>query len=321
MGEFMKKFDIISFGEALIDFTDIGIGENGMRIFEQNPGGAPANVACACAKLGIKTAFMGKVGLDMHGDFLVKTFKEYGVDTSCIAKDEKAFTTLAFVSLSETGERSFSFSRHESADVNIETTDIDFDAIKNSTVFHFGSLSLTDEPSKSTCLECVKFARENGVLVSYDPNYRPLLWKSKDDACREMKYVLDMVDIIKISDEEIELICDTDDLDKAAAFLHAKGIKIVLITLGSKGAFISVNGESAVIPTKVSKVVDTTGAGDSFLGGFLYKILYDNDGKTELPFDKAKEYTAFANSVAGLCVTKRGAIPSMPSLDEVLNNL
>ena len=317
----MKRFDVISFGEALIDFTDIGIGENGMKVFEQNPGGAPANVACACSKLGIKTAFMGKVGCDMHGDFLVETFKSYGVDTSCIARDNKAFTTLAFVSLSETGERSFSFSRHKSADVNIELADIDFDAIKNSTVFHFGSLSLTDEPAKSTCLECVKFARDNGVLVSYDPNYRPLLWESKEIAYREMASVLSMVDIIKISDEEIELICNTSDVNEAAAFLHDKGIKIVLITLGGKGAFISVNGTGAIIPTKVSKVVDTTGAGDSFLGGFLYKLLFDNNGSIELSFDKAKEYVAFANSVAGLCVTKRGAIPAMPTLDEVLNNL
>lgn len=317
----MKKFDIISFGEALIDFTDIGIGENGMKIFEQNPGGAPANVACACAKLGIKTAFMGKVGRDMHGDFLVETFKKYDVDTTCISRDNKAFTTLAFVSLDKNGERSFSFSRFGSADVNIQKEDIDFSAIKSSKVFHFGSLSLTDEPSKSTVLDCVKFARENGVLVSYDPNYRPLLWKSEDDACREMKSVLNMVDIIKISDEEIKLICDTDDLNVAAAFLHSKGIKIVLITLGSKGAFVSIGNEGDIIPTKVSKVVDTTGAGDSFLGGFLYKLLYDNDGKTDLPFEKAKEYTEFANSVAGLCVTKRGAIPAMPTLDEVLKNL
>ena len=317
----MKKFDVIAFGEALIDFTDIGIDENGIRAFQQNPGGAPANVACACSKLGIKTAFMGKVGRDMHGDFLVETFEEYNVDTSCIARDEKAFTTLAFVSLSDTGERSFSFSRYKSADVNIEPGDIDFDAIKNSTVFHFGSLSLTDEPSKSTCLECVEFARANGVLVSYDPNYRPLLWESKEIACREMASVLPMVDIIKISDEEIELICNTKDPDEAAKFLHEKGIKIVLITLGGKGAYISVGKSSAIIPTKATTVVDTTGAGDSFLGGFLYKLLFDNAGKLDLSFDKAKEYVAFANSVAGLCVTKRGAIPAMPSLDEVLNNL
>ena len=317
----MKKFDVITFGEALIDFTDIGIGENGMKIFEQNPGGAPANVACACAKLGIKTAFMGKVGKDMHGDFLVETFKNYGVDTSCIAKDEKAFTTLAFVSLSDTGERSFSFSRFKSADVNITTDDIDFDTIKNSTVFHFGSLSLTDEPAKSTTLECVKFAKDNGVLVSYDPNYRPLLWKSEEIACQEMASVLSMVDIIKISDEEIELICNTKDVKEASEFLHAKGIKIVLITLGGNGAFVSVNSHSATIPTKATNVVDTTGAGDSFLGGFLYKLLYDNGASLDITFDKAKEYVAFANSVAGLCVTKRGAIPAMPTLEEVLKNL
>lgn len=317
----MKKFDVISFGEALIDFTHIGNDENGMKKFLQNPGGAPANVACACAKLGIKTAFMGKVGRDMHGDFLVETFKNYGVDTSCISRDEKAFTTLAFVSLDESGERSFSFSRYKSADVNIEVSDIDFNAIKSSTVFHFGSLSLTDEPAKSTTLECVKFARANGVLVSYDPNYRPLLWESEETACREMASVLSMVDIIKISDEEIELICNTSDLEEAATFLHSKGIKIVLITLGGNGAFVSVNGDAATIPTKVSTVVDTTGAGDSFLGGFLYKLLYDNGGKMDLTFDKAKEYVAFANAVAGLCLTKRGAIPAMPSLDEVSANL
>ena len=317
----MKRFDVISFGEALIDFTDIGKSENGMKIFEQNPGGAPANVACACAKLGIKSAFLGRVGKDMHGDFLVETLKDNGVDTSLIARDKKAFTTLAFVSLDNQGERSFSFSRYKSADVNISEEDIDFDSIKNASVFHFGSLSLTDEPSKSTCIKCVEFARENGVLVSYDPNYRPLLWENEATARAEMTSVLDLVDIIKVSDDEAKLICGTEDLEGAASFFHNKGIKIVLITLGSKGAFISIGNENIVVPTKSTNVVDTTGAGDSFLGGFLYKLLYDNKKSLDITIDKAKEYVEFSNSVAGICVTKRGAIPAMPSLEQVLKVL
>lgn len=178
----MKKYDVVAMGEALIDFTDIGLSENGMKVFEQNPGGAPANVVCACARLGLKTAFLGKVGKDMHGALIIDTLKENRVDVNGLVRDEKAFTTLAFVSLGEKGERSFSFSRYKSADVLFSQDEINTDILKNTKVFQFGSLSLTDEPSKSATLECIKIAKESGAVISYDPNYRALLWESEEKA-------------------------------------------------------------------------------------------------------------------------------------------
>lgn len=311
------KYDIISIGEALIDFTDIGMSKNGMKIFEQNPGGAPANVACACAKLGLSTAFIGKVGNDMHGEFLIETLNDCGVDTNYMIKDNDHFTTLAFVKLDKNGDRTFSFSRKKSADTMLSDQDIDFDAIKNTTVLHFGSLSFTDEPSKSTTLECIKTARDNGVIISYDPNYRPLLWKNVETAVLEMCSVLDLVDIIKISDNELKLICNTENPYEAAEFLHSKGIKIVLITLGKDGALVSYNNKTKLIPAADVEVVDTTGAGDSFLGGFLYKLIKNNSG-CDVDFEKALEFAEFASKVSGHCITKRGAIPSLPHLKDIL---
>lgn len=307
-------YDVIAIGEVLIDFTYIGKSENEMKIFEQNPGGAPANVACAAAKLGAKTAFIGKVGNDMHGDFLIDTFKRCNVDTSGIIKDKEAFTTLAFVSLDENGERSFSFSRYKSADTRLMADDIDKEMIKNTKILHFGSLSLTDEPSKSAVIHAVKTAKQSGALISYDPNYRPLLWKSEDEAKKEMRAVLPLADIVKISDEETTLLCDTDNLEKAATKLHALGITTVIITLGKYGAYVSVKDYSVTAPAPAANVIDTTGAGDAFVGGFLYRIATDGNVTAE----NSTAYAEFANKVAAICVARRGAIQAMPDGSEII---
>ena len=312
----MKKYDVVAMGEALIDFTDIGLSENGMKVFEQNPGGAPANVACACARLGLKTAFLGKVGKDMHGALIIDTLKENGVDVNGLVRDEKAFTTLAFVSLGEKGERSFSFSRYKSADVLFSQDEINTDILKNTKVFQFGSLSLTDEPSKSATLECIKIAKESGAVISYDPNYRALLWESEEKAICEMKRVLHLVDIIKISDEEIKLICGTDNYSEAAKILHNYGIKIVLITLGENGAFVSNATESVLVPTEKTDVVDTTGAGDCFLAAFLSKLISINEDNIDI--NALSEICRFSNKAAGICVSRRGAIPAMPFYEELI---
>ena len=312
----MKKYDVIALGEALIDFTALGKSENGMNIFEQNPGGAPANVAVACARLGLETGFIGKVGRDMHGSFIVETLKNTGVDTSLMLRDEKAFTTLAFVNIDEKGDRSFSFARHKSADTRLSADEIDFNALKNTKVLHFGSLSLTDEPARSATYAAIDAAKKNGAVISYDPNYRALLWDSEETAKKEMRAPLHLADIIKISDEETELICDTSDIYEAAECLHAKGIKIVIVTLGSKGAFISCSGASVTLPPEDAKVVDTTGAGDSFLGGFLYRYI-----KADLPKapteEQLSDFGTFAGKVAAYCIEHRGAIPAMPTLSDI----
>lgn len=311
------QYDVVSIGEALIDFTDIGTSENGMKIFEQNPGGAPANVACACAKLGLATAFAGKVGLDMHGDFLVQTLKECGVCTDALVQDPDAFTTLAFVRLNENGDRSFSFARKRSADVMLTEADLNPAVLEHTAVLHFGSLSLTDEPSKSAVLAAVRQAKAAGALISYDPNYRPLLWRSEQHAVEEMRSVVPYADIMKLSDNETMLLCGTEDVYAAADVLHAQGVKLVLVTCGGDGALISCSSGKVFVPAVKTKAVDTTGAGDSFLGGFLYKLCRENQASCDLTLEQAQCYGAFANRVAGICVSRRGAIPALPRLEEV----
>ncbi|MDF3002328.1 MAG: carbohydrate kinase [Bacillota bacterium] len=312
-------FDIVALGELLIDFTYHGRSENGTRLFEQNPGGAPANVLCAASNLGLSTAFIGKVGKDMHGDYLRSVLEEKGVDTSGLISAEDVFTTLAFVELSETGEREFSFSRKPGADTCLSAGEVKRELANGCRIFHFGSLSLTDEPSRSATIETVKAAKEAGAIISYDPNYRAPLWKSENKAAEIMKSVLHFADIVKISDEEVELITGESSPKAAAAYLFQKGISCAVITLGSNGAYTAVEGGSAMVPilNPDISVVDTTGAGDAFWGGFLYKLAESGLRPNELGQDQLRNFTEFANAVASLCVQKRGGIPAMPTINMV----
>ena len=230
-------YDITALGELLIDFTPCGMSEAGMKIFEQNPGGAPANVLAAAGNFGAKTAFIGKVGKDMHGEFLKETLKKYNIETKGLIMDEKVFTTLAFVSLNKKGERTFSFARKPGADTCLTKEEVNLELIKECKIFHFGSLSLTDNPSKEALLYALEKAREMNKIISYDPNYRPLLWKNKDTAVKEMRAVIKYADIMKISDEETELLTGCKEPEKAASKLIEQGVSLVFVTLGSEGFF------------------------------------------------------------------------------------
>ena len=315
----MKKFDLTALGEILIDFTFAGLSDRGEHLFEQNPGGAPANVLASVTKLGGRTSFIGKVGKDMHGKFLKNTVEKYGIDTSSLIETEEAFTTLAFVDLDKNGDRSFSFARKPGADTLLKDTDISKEQIEGSKVFHFGSLSLTDEPARGATLKALQYAKESDVIISYDPNYRPSLWKDEDTAKEGMRLPLEMVDIIKISDEEMVLLTDCDNVNDAADALHKKGITCVIITMGEKGAFVSANGARVIGESFKTDVVDTTGAGDCFMGAFLYSIIKDNKKPSELCEDDLKNYVSFANAAASICVSRRGAINAMPSAEEIEN--
>jgi fructokinase len=312
-------FDIVALGELLIDFTYHGRSENSMRMFEQNPGGAPANVICAASNLGLSTAFIGKVGKDMHGDYLRRVLEEKGVDTSGLIMAEDVFTTLAFVELSETGERKFSFARKPGADTSLSAWEVKLELVEGCRIFHFGSLSLTDEPSRSATIEAVKAAKSAGAIISYDPNYRAPLWKSKDEAAEIMQSVLHFADIIKISDEEVELITGESSPEAAAGYLFQKGISCAVVTLGSNGAYTAVEGASTLVPVVDPNVpvVDTTGAGDAFWGGFLYKLAVSGLRPNELSEAQLRDFTEFANVVASLCIQKRGGIPAMPTISMV----
>lgn len=312
--------DVIALGELLIDFTDAGIGENGMRLFEQNPGGAPANVLAALSRLGKKTAFIGKVGNDMHGRFLRQTLAENGIDTSSLILDDDVFTTLAFVKLSA-GEREFSFARKPGADTCLREDELDDDAIKAAKIFHFGSLSLTDEPARSATTAAIGKAKASGAIISYDPNYRATLWPGVDVAKAQMTSVLPLVDIMKFSDEEAALLTDRSEPEAALDYLLDIGIKIPVLTLGAEGALVATREGKRLVPTRKSRVVDTTGAGDSFWGGFLCSLIDSGLGTDRKPLDislsEAVEAARMGNAVAGLCIEKRGAIPAMPTKAEV----
>lgn len=310
-------YDITTFGEILIDFTWQGVNEEGQAVFAQNPGGAPANVAVAAAKLGARTAFLGKAGKDMHGEFLKEVLKKENVETDGMILDEKFFTTLAFVKTAENGERSFSFARKPGADTRIEKEEIHTVILDQTKIFHAGSLSLTDQPARDTTFYAVKRAKKNGSMISYDPNYRASLWKNEETAKEQMRSLIPYVDIMKISDEETELLTGKEKPEEAAEILFQKGVKIIAVTLGSEGAYLYCKEGGIQIPGFASRAVDTNGAGDSFWGGFLYCISKAGKSPEMFGIEELKEYVRFGNAVASLCVEKKGAIPAMPTLEEV----
>lgn len=315
-------YDITVFGEILIDFTSQNINEDGQMLYARNPGGAPANVAVAAGKLGAHTAFIGKAGRDMHGEFLRSVLQKENVDTTGLILDEQYFTTLAFVEVSENGERTFSFARKPGADTKIQKEEVDVDVLDNTNIFHVGSLSLTDQPARDTTFYAVKRAKNKGSIISYDPNYRASLWKDEETAKQQMRSLVPYVDLIKISDEETELLTDHRDIREAAEALYRQGVKIVAITLGGNGAYIYCKEGGCTVPGfPVKHVEDTNGAGDSFWGGFLYKISTSEKQPDELTMEELAEYARFANAVASLCVEKKGAIPAMPKLSQVEERL
>ena len=312
-----KKYDVTALGEILIDFTPCGKSEAGQRLFEQNPGGAPANVLAALSKFSRKTAFIGKVGMDMHGSFLKEVLVENGISVEGLVEDENVFTTLAFVGLSDTGERSFSFARKPGADTCLTSMEVKKELIAESQIFHIGSLSLTAEPAKSATFEALECAKESGCFISYDPNYRAPLWDSREDSIREMRSVIPYVDVMKLSDEETVLLTDKSEPEEAAKFLLEQGVSIVAVTLGADGTLIATKDGCVHVLAYKAKVVDTTGAGDSFWGGFLHKLLESQKSPEEITLEEATDFARYGNAVASLCVEKRGAIPAMPTLEEV----
>lgn len=311
-------YQITGLGELLIDFTESGTSASGMKLFERNPGGAVANVLAAATRLGCNTAFLGKVGDDMHGRYLKGALEKAGIDTQGLILAEDVFTTLAFVALSASGERTFSFARKPGADTQLTVREVNETIIQNARILHVGSLSMTDEPARSATLYAVVRAKEMGKIVSYDPNYRASLWQNEETAKARMRELLPYVDIIKLSDEETNLLTDRDDPAEAAVFLNARGVSCVAVTLGKKGTLVGVNGRCKIVPGYPLPSVDTTGAGDAFLGGVLYKILESEKLPCKISLAEMADYADFGNAVATCCVQKRGAMLAMPSLEDVL---
>ena len=311
-------FDVVAIGESLIDFTPSGENELGMQLFARNPGGAPANVLAMNAKLGGKTAFIGKVGKDDFGAFLKKTMSDAGIDVSGLAETAEVPTTLAFVQLNEKGDRSFTFYRKPGADVCLTQEEVSDTLLHNCRIFHFGSVSLTDEPCKTATLYAAQKAKQAGAVISYDPNYRPLLWNSEQRAKQEIINALPLADIVKVSQEEMTLLTGETELSKGAKALARHGAAVVLITLGPQGAFYHTPTGSGLLPTYDVMTVDTTGAGDAFLGALLYRIADRTLPQLkEMERDEWEAILAFANAAGSMTTTAKGAIPAMPTLEQI----
>jgi fructokinase len=310
--------DVTAIGEVLIDFTPIGLFRQGNPIFEQNPGGAPANVLACLSKLGCSTAIIGKVGYDQFGEFLKNTLDQAGVSTEGLVMTERCGTTLAFVHLSETGNRSFTFYRNPGADLLLEPVELKKNLIDKCGIFHFGSVSMTGEPSRSATLEAASYARKKGKIISYDPNLRLRLWPSPAAAKTEILAAMYVADILKVSDDELLFLTDEKDFDSGAKKLITKyNLQLVLVTLGPRGA-LAYNGMGrAFHPAYAVKTIDTTGAGDAFAAGILYQLIRSGKKPGELSSDELTRFLSFGNAVGSLVTTRMGAIPAMPDMSEI----
>lgn len=312
-----KRIDVAALGELLIDFTEAGKSESGKRLFEQNPGGAPANLLTVASHMGMRTEFIGKVGKDMHGEYLKETLQAEGIGTKNLVEDDRYFTTLAFVGIDENGERQFSFSRKPGADTQLEEEELDKTILENCRIFHFGSLSLTADPARKATMKAIVVAKEAGALISYDPNYRASLWEEKRTAVKRMRSVIEYADVMKVSDEEIVLLTGEKDYEKGADQLLTMGPKLVAVTLGKEGVLVATKEKKEKIAGFHVQSVDTTGAGDSFWGGFLCQYLKTQKNLDCFTWKELRKCAMYGNATAALCVQRRGGIPAIPAKEEV----
>jgi len=314
--------DVVALGELLIDFTMTGVDADGYPAMAAHPGGAPANFLAALAKYGKKTALIGKVGADKFGRLLLGTLEKAGIDTRALMAAEDVFTTLAFVTLDVAGDREFSFARKPGADTCIRFEEMDLSLIDEAKVFHFGTLSLTDEPARSATQQAVAYARAQGKMITYDPNLRKPLWKSLEMAKEQMLWGLSQADVVKISDEEVEFLFGMQPQEGAEHILKAYGAKLVFVTCGADGCYFTNEKASGHVPALDGvKTVDTTGAGDIFGGSAVYQLLEADKAPDMLEADELRDVVRFACAAAGLSTLHHGGISSVPALDDVLQRL
>lgn len=312
-----KHYDVVALGELLIDFTQNGLSAQGNPLLEANPGGAPCNVLALLSKLGHKTAFLGKVGQDGFGDQLADALTEVGIDTRGLRRDPVVHTTLAVVHTHPDGDREFSFYRNPGADMNLRTEELDQELLADTTIFHFGSLSMTDEPCRSASREAIALAEASGALLSFDPNLREPLWHSLDDAKEQILYGMAHCQILKISDNEIQWLSGREDYDEGIAWLRSQfNIPLILLSLGKDGSRAYCGDVRVEVPAHLMpNTIETTGAGDTFFGGVLHYILEHGWH----PYSEAElnEMLAFANAGAALITTRKGALRVMPERSEI----
>lgn len=312
----MLKFDVCALGELLIDFTENGISQQGNPIMEANPGGAPCNVLAMLNKLGYKTAFIGKVGKDIFGRQLKNLVSEIGINITGLAEDKAVNTTLAFVHTLEGGDREFSFYRNPGADMMLNESDVKPEIIENSRIFHYGSLSMTNEVCEAATKKAIDIAEKAGCILSFDPNLRENLWDSLDTAMEKIEYGLKHCNVLKISDNEIQWLTGEMDFDKAIASLRDRyNIPLILLSLGKNGSRAYSKTGYAFAPITPAETIETTGAGDTFCSCILSKIL--EYGMKDFSDDELKEMLVFANTAAAIVTTRKGALKVMPEREEI----
>lgn len=313
----MKKFDVIALGELLIDFTDNGLSSQGNTLFEANPGGAVCNVLAMLNKAGRKTAFIGKVGQDIFGNKLKAVLEEVGIDTSNMLMDEEVRTTLAFVQTLAGGDRDFSFYRNPGADMMLKASELKEELIADTKIFHYGTLSMTHEGVREATKKAIAIAKESGAILSFDPNLRPPLWKTLDDAREQVAYGLSQCDVLKISDNEIQWFTGEEDFDAGIAKLRAQyQIPLILLSMGRDGSRAYYKDlRVEVAPFLQENTIETTGAGDTFGGSCLHHVL--KYGLENLDEEKLREMLTFANAAASIITTRKGALRVMPTVQEV----
>lgn len=311
----MAKF--LSLGEMLIDFTPAGSTAAGIPVFEQNPGGAPANVAVQAARLGVSAGFVGKVGRDMFGNFLKSVLEKEGVETENLLLSDEAATSLAFVQLDAHGDRDFSFYRNPGADTQLRFSELDQSALERAKVLCFGSLLLTAEPGRTAVPEIVAHARAHGVLTAYDPNWRAPLWPDEETGIAAMRSLLPLADVVKVSDEELAMLTECAEIEAGAEKLLDGGVQVVVVTRGAAGCAVFSRQGAVSLPTYDTEVVDTTGSGDSFFGAFLVKLMEADVPVSALSLDALREAADFANASGSVCATKKGAIPALPTREAI----
>lgn len=311
--------DVVALGELLIDFATISTDSDGYPTMAAHPGGAPANFLAALSKFGAKTAMIGKVGSDTFGKLLLQTLQKAGIETRGLVVTEDVFTTLAFVTFDSQGDRTFAFSRKPGADTCLSFPEIDLSLLEEAKVFHFGTLSLTDEPARSATQKCVAYAKNAGKLITYDPNLRKPLWSDPEEAKQQLLWGLTQADVVKISDEEVEFLFGMGVREGAAHILRHYGVKLVFVTCGAEGCFFqNAIAEGHVPSLSGIRVIDTTGAGDIFGGSVVWKLLQLGKAPETLTEAELRDAVTFACTAAGLSTTKSGGISSVPDLEQVI---
>jgi fructokinase len=311
--------DIVCLGELLVDMFPAELGRRLVEVsaFRPKPGGAPANVAVAAARLGAQSAFIGKVGDEAFGHHLAEVLRREGVDVRGMRFDKEARTGMAFIAMPDENTSEFVFYRNPGADMRLRVDELDRELLGKTRAFHFGSLSLGQEPSRSATMEAAKIARQEGALISFDVNYRPTLWSSRQEAGERIMPTIPRVDLVKVNEVELDLLTGSGDLDAGSRALLDLGPELCVVTLGPDGSYFQVAEGGEHVPAFKVQTVDATGCGDAFVAGLLCQLVVGAEWRAQLSVPRMRDILRYANAVGALTALTQGVIPALPTAAQV----